>query len=120
MDRNQVRNRILIALLAVLAVCLMLLIVKEDIPSTNKQRVVLDMLGCQAARRLGVNVTVSDADSCVLDERISRGWRVTRRSDGTPFRMTLSQVDEAVRATHPVQYQPMMTQANPPVAMSLF
>ena len=71
MDRNQVRNRILIALLAVLAVCLMLLIVKQDIPSTNKQRVVLDMLGCHAARRLGVNVTVSDADSCVLDERIS-------------------------------------------------
>ena len=63
---------------------------------------------------------VHSGSAYLLDERISRGWRVTRRSDGAPFRMTLSQVDEAVRATHPVQYQPMMTQANPPVAMSLF
>ena len=63
---------------------------------------------------------VHSGSAYLLDERISRGWRVTRRSDGTPFRMTLSQVDEAVRATHPVQYQPMMTQASPPVAMSLF
>ena len=56
----------------------------------------------------------------LLEERISRGWRVKRRSDGMPFRMTLSQVNEAVRATHPVQYEPMMTLTSSPVAMSLF
>ena len=56
----------------------------------------------------------------LLEERISRGWRVKRRSDGMPFRMTLSQVNEAVRATHPVRYEPMMTLTSSPVAMSLF
>ena len=54
--------------------------------------------------------------SYVLSDRISRGWRVKRQSDGEFFRMTLSQVKEAVRTTHPVQYSPMVEQS----ALALF
>ena len=52
----------------------------------------------------------------VLKERISRGWYAKRASDGTLFRMTLSQVKDAVRAAHPAQYVPMMEQS----ALALF
>ena len=65
------RNRIYIALLAALAVAITLLAINADIPSEKRQRVVLDELGCQAAIRLGVKVTSTEAGICELDERVS-------------------------------------------------
>ena len=65
------RNRIYIALLAALAVGMTLLVINADIPSEKRQRVVLDELGCQAALRLGVKVTASEAGICELDEQVS-------------------------------------------------
>lgn len=65
------RNWIYIALLAALALAITLLVINADVPSDKRQRVVLDELGCQAALRLGVKVTASEAGICELDERVS-------------------------------------------------
>ena len=65
------RNRIYIVLLAALTVAITLLVVNSDIPSEKRQRVVLDELGCQAALRLGVKITASEAGICELDEQVS-------------------------------------------------
>ncbi len=65
------RNRIYIVLLAALALGMTLLVINADIPSEKRQRVVLDEIGCQAAIRLGVKVTASEAGICELDERVS-------------------------------------------------
>lgn len=71
MDRTRIRNRIYIAVLAVLAVSLLRLLGKQEVPAVKKQRVVLNALGCQAAVRLGVKISDRDANMCVLNERVS-------------------------------------------------
>ena len=65
------RNRIYIVLLAALALGMTLLVINADIPSEKRQRVVLDELGCQAALRLGVKVTATEAGTCVLEDQVS-------------------------------------------------
>lgn len=70
-DRNWSRGQICIALLATLTAAIALFALGADMTSAKKQRVVLDALGCQAALRLGVNVSASDGGICVLDGRVS-------------------------------------------------
>lgn len=71
MDRSRNRSQIYIALLVALTAGIALFVLAADLPSTKKQRVVLDPPGCQAALQLGVQVTTSDAGICVLDGRVS-------------------------------------------------
>ena len=71
MDRTRIRNRIYVAVLAILAVSLLLLLGKVEIPAVKKQRVVLDALGCQAAVELGIKISAIDGSICVLEERAS-------------------------------------------------
>jgi hypothetical protein len=71
MGHNRNRSQIYIALLAALTAGIALFVLGADLPSTKKQRVVLDALGCQAALQFGVKVTTSDAGICVLEGRVS-------------------------------------------------
>ena len=59
----------------VVVACLVaILIIRLDVPPPlKKQRLILDTLGCQAAKKLGLQAKAVDSDICEIEDNLSVG-----------------------------------------------
>ena len=58
----------------VVVACLVaILIIRLDVPPLKKQRLILDTLGCQAAKNLGLQATAVDSEICEIEDKLSVG-----------------------------------------------
>ena len=58
----------------VVVACLVaILIIGLDVPPLKKQRLILDTLGCQAAKKLGLQTMAVDSDICEIEDKLSVG-----------------------------------------------
>ena len=72
MDKST--TRVLTGFGIMLVACVIcLIVIRLNVPPLKKQRVILDPLGCQAAKHLGLEVKAIDSGVCEIEEALSVG-----------------------------------------------
>lgn len=68
MDRND--KQTLAAIAGIFVACLATIyLIRLDVPPLKKQRLILDTLGCKAARQLALKTTAVDSEICEVEDK---------------------------------------------------